>query len=107
MKSLSLVAQGKLELIEKKMPRLRGNKSLVKLRNVGVCSSDIHRSFGGGAYFYPLVMGHEATGVIEKSSSGEYRKGQQVVIFPLKPCFKCKRVCSVKVPFNMPPRIII
>jgi len=90
MKSLSLVAQGKLKLIEKKMPRLRGNKSLVKLRNVGVCSSDIHRSFGGGAYFYPLVMGHEATGVIEKSSSGEYRKGQQVVIFPLKPCFKCK-----------------
>lgn len=90
MKSLSLVAKGKLKLIEKEMPKLKDNKSLVKLRDVGVCSSDIHRSFGGGAYFYPLVMGHEATGVIEESSSAEFSKGQQVVIFPLKPCFKCK-----------------
>ncbi len=60
MKSLSLVAQGKLKLIEKEIPILSGDKSLVKLKDVGVCSSDIHRSFGGGAYFYPLVMGHEA-----------------------------------------------
>ena len=88
--SLSLVAQGKLKITERDIPKLSGDKSLVKLKDVGVCSSDIHRSFGGGAYFYPLVMGHEATGVVEKSSSSEFSKGQQVVIFPLKPCFKCK-----------------
>ena len=33
-------------------------------KNVGVCSSDIQRSFDNGAYFYPLVMGHEIAGEI-------------------------------------------
>ena len=36
----------------------------MKIRNVGVCSSDIQRGYDNGAYFYPLIMGHEMAGEI-------------------------------------------
>ena len=67
MKSIILASKGRFKLLEKDLPKATKDTSLVKLRNVGICSSDIHRSHGGGAYFYPLVMGHEATGIIEDS----------------------------------------
>lgn len=88
MKKLNLIANGKFRLEEGKMPRLKKDTSIIKLSHVGVCSSDINRSFCEGAYFYPLVMGHEAMGTIYKTN-GNFREGDRVVIFPLKPCFKC------------------
>ena len=36
----------------------------------GICNSDLHRGFGGGAYRYPLVMGHEISGVVERAPAG-------------------------------------
>ena len=88
MKKLNLIRNGKFRLEDAKMPRLKRDSSIVKLSHVGVCSSDIKRSFGNGAYFYPLVMGHEAMGFVHKSN-GNFKQGDKVVIFPLKPCFKC------------------
>jgi len=88
MKKLNLIGNGKFELASSRMPRLNKNTSIVKLSHVGVCSSDIKRSFGNGAYFYPLVMGHEAMGYIYKSDS-KFKEGDKVVIFPLRPCFRC------------------
>ena len=89
MKKLNLIENGKFILEDEKMPRLKKDSSIIKLSHVGVCSSDIKRSFGNGAYFYPLVMGHEAMGFIHKSN-GIFKQGDKVVIFPLKPCFRCK-----------------
>ena len=94
MKKLNLIGNGKFKLEDAKMPRLQKDTSIVQLSHVGVCSSDIKRSFGNGAYFYPLVMGHEAMGFIHKSN-GKFKSGDKVVIFPLKPCFKCLS-CSSK-----------
>jgi L-iditol 2-dehydrogenase len=88
MKKLNLTSNGKFELDDVKMPRLRRDTSIVRLSHVGVCSSDIKRSFGNGAYFFPLVMGHEAMGFIHKSDT-KFKVDDKVVIFPLKPCFKC------------------
>ena len=88
MKKLNLVENGKFSLEDEKMPKLKKDSSVIKLSHVGVCSSDIKRSFGNGAYFYPLVMGHEAMGFVHQSN-GNFKQGDKVVIFPLKPCFKC------------------
>lgn len=89
MKKLNLISNGKFKLEDSKVPRLKKDSSIVKLSHVGICSSDIKRSHGNGAYFYPLVMGHEAMGFIHKSN-GQFKTGDKVVIFPLKPCFSCK-----------------
>ncbi len=63
---------------------------LIKVVGSGICNSDIHRGFGGGAYHYPLVMGHEFSGIVEEAFSGsQYRKGDRVTVFPLLPCKKC------------------
>ncbi len=70
--------------------------ALIKVKASGICNSDIHRGFGGGAYHYPLVMGHEFSGEIERfgtdsgiSGSGKYKIGDRVTVFPLLPCGKC------------------
>jgi len=88
MKKLKLISNGKFKLENSKIPRLGKDSSIIKLDHVGICSSDVNRSFGNGAYFFPLVMGHEAMGVVHKSN-GNLKIGDKVVIFPLKPCFKC------------------
>jgi len=57
---------------------------LVRVAACGVCGSDIPRAFEGGAYHYPLVLGHEFSGVVE--TNGEARKkGDRVAVFPLIP----------------------
>jgi len=48
------------------------------------------RGFGGKAYHYPLVMGHEFSAVVEEERpGGRFRKGDRVVVFPVVPCGKC------------------
>jgi len=63
----------------------------VAIYRAGVCSSDIERGFNHGAYHYPLVMGHEISGVItsEPRADSTFRIGDRVTIFPLLPCFEC------------------
>ena len=90
MKILKLISNGEFSLETGKIPKLKHHHSLVKIIHVGICSSDIKRSFGHGAYFYPLVMGHEAMGYITKSTSKKFTEGDKVVVFPLLPCFKCE-----------------
>lgn len=60
--------------------------ALVKVTACGICGSDISRGFGGKAYFYPLVMGHEFSGVVEEPvEGGRFGKGARVAVFPLIP----------------------
>jgi L-iditol 2-dehydrogenase len=90
MKALKLISNGKFLIEKRKIPRLKKNHSVVKIKYAGICSSDIYRSFFNKSYFYPLVMGHEAMGVIVKTDSKKLKVNDKVVIFPLKPCFKCE-----------------
>jgi len=63
---------------------------LVKVVASAICSSDLHRGFEGGAYHYPLIMGHEFSGIIEEGFAGsKFLKGDRVAVFPLIPCKKC------------------
>lgn len=60
--------------------------ALVKVAACGICGSDIPRGFGGKAYFYPLVMGHEFSGIVEEPVvGGRFKKGDRVAVFPLIP----------------------
>ena len=93
MKSVILKANKKINLEESKISKLKDNQCLVKISYVGICSSDIYRSFEGWAYKYPLVMGHEISGKVvkKKNINNDIKIGDKVSIFPLLPCFKCKQ----------------
>lgn len=92
MKALVLEADKKLSYVtnrpEPKGPT--GKDSLVRIAACGICGSDIPRGFGGKAYHYPLVMGHEFSAVVEEPGpDSSFRSGDRVAVFPLLPCGKC------------------
>ncbi|MDR0984494.1 MAG: galactitol-1-phosphate 5-dehydrogenase [Ruminococcus sp.] len=92
MKSWVLYDIGDLRLTETEKPVPKEDEVLVKVTNVGICSSDIGRVFVSGAYHYPIILGHEFSGIIETDGKSY---GKKVTAFPLIPCFKCE-ACRAK-----------
>lgn len=69
------------------------NECQIRVAATGVCSSDIFRSFDNGAYFYPLIMGHELSGEITKVGSNvneRFKVNDKVAVYPLIPCKICE-----------------
>ncbi|MFI5349624.1 MAG: alcohol dehydrogenase catalytic domain-containing protein [Elusimicrobiota bacterium] len=93
MKAAVLTANATLELCDVPEPALAPDECRVRVRAAGVCSSDIARAFEGGAYGYPLIMGHELAGEIVEVGAGlsaRFRLGARAAVFPLIPCGKCE-----------------
>ena len=62
----------------------------MRVTAAGICGSDIARGFRGGAYHYPLVMGHEFSAVVEEAPpGGRIAPGTLCAVYPLLPCGKC------------------
>jgi L-iditol 2-dehydrogenase len=91
MKALVLENDKCLAIHEIAMPIFAHDECLVQIAYAGICSSDIYRSHAGGAYNYPLIMGHELAGHIVACGSSivNFKPGDRVSVFPLKPCFSC------------------
>ncbi len=91
MKALVLRSDKVLDVSEVPPPAPLGPDSLlIRIAYSGICNSDIHRGFGGGAYLYPLIMGHEISGVVERAAAGSrFGEGDRVVVYPLLPCRRC------------------
>ncbi|HEX5172440.1 MAG TPA: galactitol-1-phosphate 5-dehydrogenase [Cyclobacteriaceae bacterium] len=71
MKALVLEEYKKLTYKDVPSPTLHDNEVLVKVKAVGICGSDVHGMDGStGRRIPPLIMGHEASGVIEKVGPG-------------------------------------
>ncbi len=65
MKALMLSAPGRLEYIDVPDPLVGNEDVLVEVRACGICGSDIHGMDGStGRRIPPIIMGHEASGVI-------------------------------------------
>lgn len=91
MQALVLAEDKRLEFTDISPPAKMGAESvLVRVAYAGLCGSDLPRAFEGKAYHYPLIMGHEISGVVERSFKGSlYSPGDRVVVFPLLPCRRC------------------
>ncbi|MCJ8344676.1 alcohol dehydrogenase catalytic domain-containing protein [bacterium] len=98
MKAAVLLQDKQIEIQDRQIPALNPGEYLVKLKAVGICNSDIFRGFFGGAYNYPLVMGHEICGEVVSSfdSTADLKVGEQVVVFPLLPCRSCESCLQKK-----------
>ena len=93
MKALAVLENDKVGVIELEKPEnLSENEVLVKIKYSGLCGSDFPRIFEHQAKFFPVVLGHEFSGEVEKI--GEKVKdltiGDKVSCIPLKPCFECE-----------------
>ena len=72
-------------------PSIEEHEVLVEVKAAGICGSDIPRIFYTGTYSYPLIPGHEFSGMVTavgKSVSAEWMN-QRVGVFPLIPCYSC------------------
>lgn len=92
MKSVVINAGGSVTVEEKAMPQIEASEDvLVKVCCSGLCGSDIPRIFHNGAHFYPITLGHEFSGIVQKTGTGvtDLKQGDLVSCVPLKPCFNC------------------
>jgi L-iditol 2-dehydrogenase len=92
MKAWRLYGNNNIKLEEVPDPVLGESEVLIKVAAAGICSSDIGRVFGAGAYHYPITLGHEFAGVITDTADEKNRGliGKRAGVFPLLPCFKCE-----------------
>jgi len=88
MKSANLHAIGDLRYEEVKVPVCKEDEVFVKIKNCGICGSDIGRVLDHGTYHFPTIPGHEFSGQVIYDPEGNL-EGKRVAIFPLLPCFSC------------------
>jgi len=64
----------------------------LKIKAISICGSDIKR-YVDGHRMYPLILGHENSGVIDCVGEGvsEDYIGRHAAIIPLVPCFECEQ----------------
>ncbi len=89
MRVLRLHGARDARLADEPVPVPAPGEALVQVTAVGICGSDLHwfteSSIGGVGLTTPLVLGHEAAGVIADGP----RAGERVAIDPSVPCGRC------------------
>ncbi|MFY8201905.1 MAG: zinc-dependent alcohol dehydrogenase [Pirellula staleyi] len=92
MKALQLQEYKKLELVELPRPVCGPEDLLVQVQACGICGSDIHGFDGSsGRRIPPLVMGHEAAGIVVEVgvSVVGFCKGDRVTFDSTVSCGRC------------------
>ncbi|MEL6681093.1 MAG: alcohol dehydrogenase catalytic domain-containing protein [Pseudomonadota bacterium] len=108
MKALIYEGPEKLAMRDAPEPVPAVGQQLIKIGAVGICGSDMHAFLGHDERRpAPLILGHEAAGVI---ASGP-RSGDRVTINPLVTCGRCNacisgqdNLCADRMIISMPPR---
>lgn len=88
MMAANLHGVGDLRYEEMDIPKCGVDEVLVKIKNCGICGSDIGRVLVHGTYHFPNIPGHEFAGQVVYDAAGEYT-GKRAAIFPILPCFEC------------------
>lgn len=73
-------------------PTPKEKEVLVKVKYTGICGSDVPRVNGNACHFFPNVLGHEFSGVVDAVGSEVtgVRPGDRVAGIPLVPCMECE-----------------
>ena len=79
---------GTLSLQEAEMPQRTSGFSLLRVRNIGICGTDIHAFAGNQPFFsYPRILGHELA--VEIVESDTFETGELATIIPYFNCAAC------------------
>lgn len=82
----------KVKAIEVDDPKIGNKDVLVEVFATGICGSDIPRVWKNGAHNYPIILGHEFSGIVKEIGQDveKFEIGDHVVGIPLIPCFECE-----------------
>lgn len=100
---------GEVGLEERPTPEPAGDQVLVEVRSVGVCGSDVHYyehgRIGEHVVRAPLVLGHEASGVVVAAGpdADPGLVGTRVAMEPGVPCGRCRQCRSGA--YNLCPKV--
>lgn len=90
MNVVRLHATGDLRQHDEPQPEPGPGETLVRVKAVGICGSDLHwfseAGIGDARLQKPLVLGHEIAGSIAEGP----RQGERVVVDPAIPCHSCE-----------------
>ncbi|KAA9000643.1 zinc-binding alcohol dehydrogenase family protein [Affinibrenneria salicis] len=97
MKSLVCLEPTKMVYQQRNKPSPAPHEALIKIKNVGICGTDIHAWAGRQPFFsYPRVLGHEICGEVVATGAQVERllPGQQVSVIPYVACQQCPACLS-------------
>ena len=92
MKQAVMTSPGVIEFREVPAPEPAAGELLLRMKRIGVCGSDIHVYHGKHALTpFPVVQGHEVSGVVEKLGTGVrgFKPGERVTFQPQVFCGQC------------------
>lgn len=67
------------------------NQVKIRVKVSGICRSDVPRVLSGTARYFPIILGHEFSGIVDEIGSEvtNVKVGDHVAGVPLVPCFDC------------------
>lgn len=92
MRQAIMTKPGEIQFGEVPTPECGPEEVLIRVQRIGVCGSDIHVNHGLHPYTsYPVVQGHEVSGVIDKLGSAVrgFSVGEKVTFMPQLFCGEC------------------
>ncbi|MCM3762700.1 zinc-binding dehydrogenase [Alkalihalobacillus oceani] len=99
--------EGQFHIQEYEVPEPKKGEFILRTEYAGVCGTDVHMYYGHlNTVEYPIVMGHEFCGKIEKlgsadivdSNGQQVKEGDRVVIVPGVSCGECYYCKIAKTP---------
>lgn len=74
------------------VPEIGADEILVRVKAVGVCPTDVKAYYyGSSSISVPRILGHEVSGIVEKSNNDLFKPGDRVNVAADNPCMKCDR----------------
>lgn len=91
MKALSCSKPGHFDYISMEKPMLKKGWSILKIKRIGICGTDLHAYEGTQPFFsYPRILGHELSGeLLEASEADGFEIGERVSFIPYFNCGAC------------------
>ena len=99
MKAWNFIKPLEMYFEERDIPQIADDEVLVKVKAVGICGSDVSYYYGHSPLdtangLGPLVLGHEASGVVAEigaipAAKGLFKEGDRVALNPVMQCNAC------------------
>jgi len=98
MKTLICINPGKLEYKTTDKPEIAKGRSIIKIKRIGICGTDLHAFEGTQPFFeYPRILGHELSGeLVAIDDAPGFSVGDAITFIPYFSCGKCIACRSLK-----------
>ena len=91
MKATQINAPYEIEVVSKPIPQINPSEVLIKVMASGICGTDVHIYQGSYEGQYPIIPGHEFSGIVEQVGKNikRFKPGDRVAVEPNIACNNC------------------